>query len=332
MKILYLSCHAILEYDELKLFEDLGIDYFSLGSYLDPQNPVDGIRPALTKVVDPELYKLSPNRDAIPKEFFDRFDVIIVMHIPEWIINNWENMKHKKVIWRTIGQSTPSHEAKLTKYRQEGLKIVRYSPAERKMNNFIGEDALIRFYKDPAEFGNWNGNTSELITFAQNMPTRSDFCNYRVTQKVMHGFNAHIYGNKNDEAGELNGGYKTYDELKQIMRDSRVYFYTGTQPASYTISFMEAWMTGIPVVAIGQKLWNNLNVAGDVYEVHELIENGVNGYVSDDIDALRHYVELMLNNRSMAEQIGITGRKKAISIFGKDNIKKDWQNLFNSLY
>jgi hypothetical protein len=32
----------------------------------------------------------------------------------------------------------------------EGLEIVRYSPMERNIPGYIGEDALIRFYKDPA--------------------------------------------------------------------------------------------------------------------------------------------------------------------------------------
>jgi hypothetical protein len=45
MKLAYFSCHAILEYDELRLFEALNIDYFSFGSYVFPTEPVDPIRP-----------------------------------------------------------------------------------------------------------------------------------------------------------------------------------------------------------------------------------------------------------------------------------------------
>jgi hypothetical protein len=86
------------------------------------------------------------------------------MHIPEWIIDNWELFRGKRVIWRTIGQSTSTHEAKLLPYRNQGLQIVRYSPRETNINGYIGQDAMIRFYKDPDEYKNWQGKTRQRKT------------------------------------------------------------------------------------------------------------------------------------------------------------------------
>lgn len=325
MKLLYLSCHAVLEYDELRLLESLGIDYFSLGSYIDPQNPVDPIRPALTKQVNPDLLKQAPPRDNMPREFIDQFDVIIVMHIPEWIEANWENMKHKRVIWRTIGQSTFAIEARMAKYVAEGLEIIRYSPREREIDGFSGQSNIIRFYKDPSEFGPYTGTDQEIITFAQHMIARGEHCHFDTFQKVTEGFNAHVYGPKNEEAGALNGGFLTYEQMREKMRTARVYFYTGTQPASYTLNFIEAWMSGIPIVAVGPDIGNSLHIIGDTYEIPDLITNGVDGYVSDDYAALRHHLEILYNNPAQATQIGIAGRKKAIEVFGMETIKEQWR-------
>lgn len=326
MKILYLSCHAILEYDELKLFEELGYDYFSLGSYIDPQKPVDPIRPGLNKKVDPELLSIAPDRMNIPKEFFDRFDVIIVMHLPEWIEANWDRMKHKPVIWRTIGQSTPSVEKRLWQYRQEGLKIIRYSPMEHNIENNIGADMVIRFYKDPEEFFFWNGLNQEVITFAQNMKTRAEYCNYEAFRLLAEQFpNAHVYGPSNEGSEKLNGGFLTYEEMKQKMRDSRVYIYSGTQPASYTLNFIEAMMTGIPMVCLGPTYGNSLKIAGDVYEIPEIIVNASNGFWSDSLDDLKQRVQVLLDNHDLAKVIGQHGRETAIRYFGKDTIKKLWK-------
>lgn len=327
MKVLYLSCHAILEYDELRLFEELNIDYFSLGSYVNPQMPVDPMRPPLNKKVDPELLAITPSRDHLPQEFIDKFDVIIVMHKKEWIIDNWPRIRHKTVIWRTIGQSTSDYERSLFTYRQDGLKIARYSKREANILDNIGCDAIIPFYKDPEEFKEWNGMNSEVITFAQNMKDRGEHCNYETFTKIASGFNAHVYGPKNENAGPYSGGLMTYDEMRQKMRDSRVYIYTGTQPASYTLNFIEAMMTGIPVVAIGPKLGNSLNIAGDTYEIPDIIQNGVNGFISDDIDTLRGYVEFLLQNRDAAKRIGRMGRDTAIELFGKENVKLAWSKF-----
>jgi len=47
MNILYVSCHSILEHDEIKLFSELGADVFSHGAYRNPQQVDDPKRPVL---------------------------------------------------------------------------------------------------------------------------------------------------------------------------------------------------------------------------------------------------------------------------------------------
>lgn len=325
MRILYLSCHAILEYDELRIFEELGLDYVSLGSYIDPTKPVDNIRPPLKHRPSKELLQNVPPKEKLTKEYVDNFDTIIIMHVFEWIEKNWSVIKDKRVVWRAIGQSTPSMERKLAKYRAEGLEVVRYSPREQYIEDNIGFDAMIRFYKDEDEFKGWTGAENSVATFCQNIKARGEFCNYEVWDKVTSGLNAKVYGRGNDMMGSRGVGEVTYEQLKQRMRDSRVYFYTGTQPASYTLNFIEAFMTGIPIVAIGPNLANSLNIAGPTYEVHEIIHNGVNGFWSDDIDKLREYIQALSNNLPLARSIGGAGRETAIKLFGKEVVKANWK-------
>lgn len=328
MKILYLSCHSILEYDELRIFEDLGVDYFSLGSYVTPTNPVDPIRPALTAHPETWLIGNAPPRDAIPPEFVNQFDTIIVMHVPEWIERNWSIFKGKRVIWRTIGQSTPAIEQRMSQYKALGMEIVRYSPREANITPTAGCDKIIRFYKDDKQFGGWIGSGNEVITFAQDMQHRAEHCNYDAFTQIAQGFNAHVYGPKNEGSGPLNGGFMSYQDMQQKMRDGRVYIYTGTQPASYTLNLIEAMMTGIPIVAIGPKYGNSLNITGaDVYEVPDIIQNGVNGFYSNDINELRTRVQALLDDWKLAKRIGEMGRIRAIELFGKNVIQEKWRQF-----
>ncbi len=325
MKLLYLSCHSILEYDELKLFEELGVDYFSLGSYIDPSNPVDPIRPALKHKPDEWLLAHAPERDKLTAEFVDRFDAIIVMHVPEWIVRNWPVIKNKRVIWRSIGQSTPKVEQMLAPFRYEGLEVVRYSPREQYIDSNMGFDAMIRFYKDENEFKGWVGAENNTITFTQNMKHRAEFCNYDIWQEVTKDAKAKVYGPKNDDLGDRNGGFLTYEDMKQKMRDARSYFYTGTQPASYTLNFIEAFMTGIPIVAIGPKYANSLDIAGPTYEIHEIIQTGVNGFCSDEPKDLTRYLETLSKDMAFARVVGRAGRETAIKLFGKETVKEYWK-------
>jgi len=337
MKLLYLSCHEVLEFDEISLFHELGHEIFSPGAYVEPLNRGDNtLRPSVTGLVyDPDIVaqwnKLcatcsgQDGKDHLTKEFVDNFDAVIVMHLPRWIISNWEAIKHKRVIWRTIGQSISQTERQLRDYRNQGMEIVRYSPKETTIPGFIGQDALIRFYKDPDVYKDWNGQNKRIITFAQSMKSRDQACNYSLFEWVTRPYCRKLFGSESEKVGIWGAGKVSYEQQLKELRDNCMYFYTGTHPASYTLNFMEAWMTGIPIVAVGPK-WGNASYfpGHNLYEVDSLITHGSSGMISDDPREMQHFIEVLFTNESLREKIGANGRQEAIKHFGKPMIKAVW--------
>ena len=91
MKLLYLSCHSILEFDELRIFAALGIDVFSFGTYHNPKKIDDPKRPTLDLPYHPDLEALCAKTDQsdIPQEVIDWADVIVCMHKPDWLLSNF---------------------------------------------------------------------------------------------------------------------------------------------------------------------------------------------------------------------------------------------------
>jgi glycosyltransferase involved in cell wall biosynthesis len=342
MKILYLSCHSILEYDEVRLLRELGHYVFSPGAYFTPEDPGEAsMRPGLYNLdynpEDVELWnKLSKKgidtKNLISKEFFDRFDLVIIMHLPEWVKNNWERMKHKPIVLRTIGQFIARNEAEIAPYVRQGLKIIRYSPRERTNPGFCGESALIRFYKDPDEYGPWNGQLKEVLTVAQHMQDRDRACNFTFFEQVTRPFPRRLIGPGNEKAGPYALGKLPYDEIKKRMRDHRVYFYTGTHPASVTLNFIESAMTGCPIVAIGPEHGNAKYFPGhNLYEVPDIIRNGDNGFISDNVNDLRRYIKDLLEKDTLAEKISKNIRLTAIELFGKQKIKEEWKSFIEAI-
>ena len=317
IKLLYLSCHSIAEYDEVSLFKEIGIDVFSHGTYANPNNPGDKKRPPIKGDYDKKFVDLvmHSDKEKLTREIIEPFDVILSHWMPQWIANNWEVMKDKIVILRTNGQSTRDNEKWMKPYRDQGLKIVRYSPIEKTIPEYIGHDAIIRFYKDPKEWANWNGRRKRVITIGQSIKKRGVHCGYNYFKAATSGFDRKIFGPENEDTGKLWGGLIPFEKLKKELRDSRVYFYTGTMPACYTLNFMEALMTGIPVVAIGGELGNPVFLDNQyTYEIPFLIKNGVEGFVSDDIGALSEYIKALLDDHGLAKRIGQAGRAKAIEL------------------
>lgn len=329
MKIHYISCHSILEYDEVQLLTDLGHDVFSNGAYIDPRGHITLPRPSIKGAIYHEDYaKLSVNfaKTNLPPELIDPFDVIIVMHSPDVIIQNWDKIKHKTVIWRTIGQSTSGVEASLEPMRKEGLKIIRYSPNERNIYNYIGEDALIRFYKDEDDFSGWIGSGG-VISFAQSLKGRRTHCHYEEITRVVGKYDGKIYGPGNDDLGSLNGGSISYDMQIKKMQESRAMIYGGTAPASYTLSFIEALMMGLPIVAISKDL-ASIIYDFDFYEVDEILSK-ISGLVCDNVEQMFEKTEILLNNIDFAKEISKKQRELAIEMFGKKKIIKQWEEFLN---
>ena len=338
MKILYFSWHEILERDELQLFEELGFDYLSLGAFYNPSEQQGKyLRPPLmAKHSLFEQYKGDwTNKESLTKEAIKNFDVLIFMHNPKKeqpeITKNWQNIRHKKSIYRSIGQSSRLTEKALAPFKKDGLLIVRYSPKEKTIPSYCGEDAMIRFYKDENEFCNWNGKVKRVISVGQNVKGRASACNFETLLKATEPFERRLYGPNNENTG-LIGGKIDYDLLKSELRDNRVYFYTGTQPASYTLGFIEAMISGIPIVALGPKHCNRDYPEQQTYEVHEIIKNGENGFWSDDIPTLQKYIQQLMDDDELAQRISKVGRETAIKYFGKSKIKEEWRVFLESLF
>src|SRR4030042_3599610 len=280
-KIFYNSVHSVLEYDEIKLFTELGHSVFSSGAYLQPAGHADLPRPGIPGAsYFPELEAIARHspRTEMPKELIDPFDIFIFMHGPNVLEANWPRIRHKKGGFRSIGQNPPDVEDMLAQFRAEGLKIVRYSPKEELLPHYCGQDAMIRFYKDPDDWKDWNGNNNVVINHTPTLKGRRTFCHYDEIYPIVKESGGKIYGTGNEDLGTLNGGNLPYEDLKQAIRDARVFIYGGTWPAAYTLSFIEAWMTGIPMVCIGKKLAEQISYIPkdnrfQFYEIPNLIQN-----------------------------------------------------------
>ena len=91
-------------------------------------------------------------------------------------------------------------------------------------------------------------------------------------------------------------------------------------------------MTGIPIVAIGGELGNAPFLDKQfTYEIPFIMKNGVEGFWSDDFGALAEYVEQLMKDDKLAKRVSEAGRAKAIELFGKEKIKKQWTQFFETL-
>lgn len=342
MNLLILSSHAILEYDDLRLFSDLGYDVFMPGAYSNPSEPGENsIRPALpdapyhpelNALCDEQRMKHGPEglemgivdwaKADVHPDIVDWADVIMVNCFPDtWIGYQWEQIKHKRVIWRTIGQSNPHLEHEMRQYK--GLEIVRYSPAEKRafepLGVFAGEDAMIRFCKYPSDFGPWIGDNPVVGNVTQNLDVRGDHCGLDFWQQATEGLPVRLAGLGSERMGGL--GLLSYQGMLDYLAHLRVYLYMGTQPASYTLGLMEAMLAGCPVVSIGPgDMWMPA-----LFEGHELVDHGWDNPANAKADVEDH-----LSDLDYATRRSIAIRRRANTLFSPDVIGPQWLTYLGS--
>jgi hypothetical protein len=345
-RVLLCLSHSIEEHDQLRLLAGLGYEVASIGGYIDPRHPHDPKRPALDIPFYPEVKdavdtqgvadNLGAAQEHIPDAILDwlgKDGILIYHHYLERLWGQWGHLARwrkagGRVIWRTVGQSVTNNERQAAPFCLDGLEIVRYSPKERNIPGFAGEDALIRFYKDPAEWQGWTGEKAYVLNITQHLRQREPYTNWGFWEMATKGL-PRMPAGPGSEVIE-GPGEMSFEIMQQSLREARVYLYTGTQPASYTLGLIEAMMTGMPVVSIGPA-WMRLFPYGPaLFEGGDLVafEHALQGRVNDGFnkpDAAHDALRFFLEECDAAKDVGQRMRERAVELFGMDTIGAQWQ-------
>jgi hypothetical protein len=355
-RIVQCLSHAIEAHDQLKLYTELGYEAVDIGGYINPHAPHDPKRPPLPEApYFPELQRavddlgtednLGAAQAWVPDAFLDWLGddgVLIYHHYLERLVNQWHRIADwakgapgRRVIWRTVGQSVTHNEQMMAPLRKDGLEIVRYSPKERNIPGYAGEDALIRFWKDPDEWQGWTGEAKVVINITQHLRQREPYTNYRFWHEATEGLPAKALGPGSEVIG--GSGELTFDQMKAALKTARAYLYTGTQPASYTLGLIEAMMTGIPVVSIGPSWMRVFPYGPLMFEGHEIVDQIESGRIDphewedypgqtfEDPTQARKVIARLLTEPDLAADISQSQRAQALDLFGKDKIAAQWR-------
>jgi glycosyltransferase involved in cell wall biosynthesis len=351
VNVLLLASHAVAEFDDIRMFHDLGFGIFAPGGYENPATSGEGIRPALPSVpyhadlvaacnrVRAERGEPGPAIDwakaALPDEVIDWADAIIVHHfVDRWVGAQWDRIKHKRVIWRTCGQSNPELERYMAQFVRDGLQVVRYSPAEarffERVGAFAGQHALIRFGKYASDYGPWIGDDLVVGNITQDMVGRGDHCGLTFWLKATDGLPVRPAGKGSEHlpggAGEL-----SYTGMLDYLRHLRTYLYTGTRPASYTLALLEAAFSGVPIVSIGRGAWGDEWGGADLFDVDGIVGSHTRRGAGHPVEVNRNdptdvgrLLRQLLDDFDMAAARGGWVREQAIALHGMDTIGAQW--------
>lgn len=322
MKIWINSCHASLEYDQVKMFQQIpGLEISGLFHVASTQRPkIAGITD-----YDPpgEVHEANKTIN-LTRAHMNNPDIVLVHQWPDFP-QRAETFAKMGIpsIAILFGQGSPEQHAELARIarEQKNIWLVAYALKEFSMYARLGAPLdrlrLIRFAKDPTEFNPdaWSGN-DKVCLIPCNSLHRRGACGWNLVQiLVAMKLPILICGLETEAVGGL--GEISWAQYRQLLTRVRCCLSVGTIPAPYTLSLLEAICSGTPIVAndngYGLSVEGlNLSTGKTAEELYALINDVL---TRDDIAKNRHEHSVYLSR----------------AFFSWEQAKRQWTQLFANI-
>ena len=115
----------------------------------------------------------------------------------------------------------------------------------------------------------------------------------------------------------IGGGFRSFnsfDRYRTFLASSAIFF-NPSFAAPNLAAMVEAQLCGLAIVTT------------DAHGEASYIENGVNGFASNDIDTLIDFVDYLRQNPLEIEHIGDAGRAVAQRLFNIERFSADWDRI-----
>lgn len=109
------------------------------------------------------------------------------------------------------------------------------------------------------------------------------------------------------------------EELVNFYRTSRIFINTAHW-SPIPMSLLEAMACGCACVSV------------DACAISEYIVHGENGFLANNDEEMRHYLELLLNDEATAMMLGVNAAETIKQKCSKDRFTTNWNNLFRGVY
>lgn len=155
-----------------------------------------------------------------------------------------------------------------------------------------------------------------ILTVANDFKNR-DYClNYSGWSRVTEDLNTKLVGENNGDGSLV---CSNTEDLVREYNQCSIYLNTTTL-SPIPMSLLEAMSCGCAVVSTATCM------------IPEVIEDGVNGYISNNEEVLRSRIKDLQNNPELRKSMGENARKTIQTMFSEKKFLDEWNNIFDTIY
>lgn len=194
------------------------------------------------------------------------------------------------------------------------IYLSEYSRNVWKSEGTLIHNAVDTDFFCPADDESFQLSKLHAFSVVNEWKTRDPFCGYELWKEIIRN-DIPVYV-RGDNPGWTEPA-KTLEILRDEYRSSRLFLNTSLVSTCPT-TVLEAAACGVPIVTTATTM------------LPEIIQNGYNGFISNDVNKLREYVNLLLNDSKLAFELGNNARKTMIEKFSIHSFVAKWNELFDS--
>lgn len=230
-----------------------------------------------------------------------------------WLMFNWQYKLFAGRPGKKLYRVAKTYELDDAEWRDllgnEDSRVVSFYPntVEALRARYGVEVPYVPLGLDPALYQGWTGEGPGL-SIIHSWKERG--WNYRTYVEGTEGL-GHVHVDHLDASKEV----QDYDGVLSHLRRARYYLHDGEQ--EYTITLLEALMTGLPVVSF------------ELPGIERYVLHGVNGFVVRTAAQLRESCRLLLADRELAASMGAQSRALALRDYAEDRWRAQWQTLLS---
>lgn len=159
-----------------------------------------------------------------------------------------------------------------------------------------------------------NGGDGRVMTVVSNYPQSNQICGFDLYKEVTKDLPTNAWGDSPGFSKIADG----IDHLREIYCRASVFLNTSLW-RSCPMSLLEAMSVGCPIVTTATTT------------IPDFIENGENGFITNDPVAMKERLEELIKNPDLGKKIGDAGRKTIIKEFGQGRFLQEWDDVFQKV-
>lgn len=190
---------------------------------------------------------------------------------------------------------------------------VSVSPMKQKTWGVSGP--IIPFFIDSDYFHSYTGVQPFGLRVVNQISSKDILLDWSSYLLISDGFPVKLVGYNPDIHGVESA--KNIEELRRFYQNYRFYIHTAKYDYEdgYNLASLEAMATGMPIVC-------NLHPSSPIID-------GVNGFMSDDMDELRERIKELLKDRDLAIDLGRAARETVLDGHSLSNFVNRWRDAID---